>query len=165
MPTQFECTTSYLGKDITVKSDSFEQLHQAISRLDELNRDANFLAKKTGTKNIAPSYRTDDDDYEYYGVTVRGEGFQPNVTFGKLQKGGLVPFFPKGQEGYRDPNDPPQRSNGQRGSQQRGGGQRQQQAPQQQRQQAPPAQQSPRGPQPQSQDNFAAKQQQDDLPF
>lgn len=161
MPTQFEAKATYLGQEITVKSDDFQQLHQAISKIAELNQDANFLAQKTGRKDLVPNFRRDAEGNEYYGVSVRGRG--PNNTFGQLREGGLIPFFPKGAEGFYDPENPPQRNGSYGGGQQGGGGQRQQQAPPQQ-QQAPPAQQQQQQAA-QSQDNFAAKQQKDDLPF
>lgn len=110
--TQFECRTSYLGKEVTVKSDDFAEMHQAIAKIDELNQDANFLARKTGDTNLSPNFRTDHDGNAYYGVTVKGRG--PNVTFGKLRDGGLIPFFPKAEEGYYDPNNPSETRNVQR---------------------------------------------------
>lgn len=116
MPTQFEATTSYLGKTITIKTDDFRQLHQALSKIDELNRDANFLARKAGTKDLTPDFRRDQEGNEYFGVSVKGS--RESVTFGQLREGGVIGFFPKGQEGYYNPSDPPQRqregSNGQR---------------------------------------------------
>lgn len=124
MPVQFECTTCYLGKEITIKTDDFRALHQALAGVDELNRDANFLAKKTGKKKLKPNYRKDQEGNEYYGVCEKGG--RRNVTFGQLREGGLIGFFPKGEDGYYDPDErnaganapsrPPQRNdNGQRG--------------------------------------------------
>ena len=153
MPIQFSCTTSYLGKEVTVTSDDFKQLHEAVAKLDELNQDANFLAKKSGSKQLSPDYRTDADHNEYYGVSVKGKS-RESVTFGQLREGGLVPFFPKGEEGYYDgerrhggggqrQQRRPQNGQRQGGGQQRGGGQQQQRQPaqpQQQRQQQPAGQ-------------------------
>ena len=130
MPIQFECTTSYLGKDVTVKTDDFKQLHQAISKIDELNQDANFLAEKSGKKRLSPDYRTDQDHNEYFGVSVKGKS-RESVTFGQLREGGLVPFFPKGEDGYYDG----QSRRGAGGQQQNG--QRQQQGAQRQQEPAP----------------------------
>ena len=117
MPIQFSCTTSYLGEEITVTGDDFSEVHEAIARINELNGDANYLAKKSGSKNLVPDYRTDQDGNEYYGVSVKGS--RESVTFGQLREGGLVPFFPKGDDGHYDPSE----RNDRRSS---GGGQKQQ---------------------------------------
>lgn len=146
MPIQFECTTSYLGKEITVKTDDFKSLHQALAKVDELNRDANFLAKRAGTKKLRPDFRRDNEGNEYYGVAEKGG--RRNVSFGQLREGGYIPFFPKGEEGYYDPDSPPQRNGRQNGHQngrrQNGNGQRRQEAPPEQQTQAP----QPAAPQP-----------------
>ena len=126
MATQFEAHTTYLGEDIVIKSDNFEELHRALAGVNELNQDANYLysrLKKEDGKapRLVPAYRKDNDENEYFGITeVTAGGRGRNMTFGKKRdQTALVSFFPKGEEGYYDPDNPPQR-NGQRSGGQRG---------------------------------------------
>lgn len=126
---QFSATANYLGQEITITSDKFEEVHQALARIEELNQDAYFLLKKQNQQDaskLAPMYRTNDGN-DFYGVRMRGTDRTPNVTFGKYRSSdALIPFFPKGEKSYYDPDNPsetrtvrsePQSSNGNRGQQ------------------------------------------------
>jgi len=98
---QFEAMSNYLGRDIKVTSDTFEELHQAISGIAELNSDYRFLATKVqDQKSLIPYFRT-TNGVDFYGIRDAVTG--KNVTFGKPKEKRPVPFFPKGIEGFFDP--------------------------------------------------------------
>ena len=97
---QFEAQAVYAGREITVKADTFAELHQALAGIEEMERDAHFLREK-GVEDVIPTYRKDANENEYFGFKGRRDG--RNVTFGKKREGGAFPFFPKGEEGYYDP--------------------------------------------------------------
>ena len=98
--TSFEAVVDYAGKRVKVKSDSFAELHQALSGVEELNRDAAFL-KQQGIEDVIPVYRRDGQENEYFGLQDRHS--RKNVTYGTKREKGLIPFFPKGEDGYYDP--------------------------------------------------------------
>jgi hypothetical protein len=99
--TQFEAVIDYAGREVRVQADSFAELHQALAGIEELNRDAEFL-KRQGIDDVVPVYRKDGDENEYYGFQDRYS--RRNITFGKKREKGIIPFFPKGDEGYYDPS-------------------------------------------------------------
>lgn len=99
--TQFEAVVEYAGKRVKVKSDSFEELHAALAGIEELNRDVAFLQQEKNIEEIVPVYRKDNDENEYFGLQDRHS--RKNVTFGKKRGESMIPFFPKGAEGYYDP--------------------------------------------------------------
>lgn len=105
MSTIFRCKVNYLGNELEVESDSFADLHTAIAGISELNRDFRFLVGKgADAKHIVASHRIIDGN-DYYGVIDAKTG--RNTSYGsKREKGQLVPFFPKGADGYYDPSDP-----------------------------------------------------------
>jgi hypothetical protein len=100
---QFEAQADYLGRTVTVKSDNFEEMHQALAGVAELNRDFRYLAGLDGVKpaQLVPAYRVDGEGNEYFGVQDGVSG--KNITFGRKREKGAVPFFPKGQDGFYDP--------------------------------------------------------------
>ncbi len=99
--TQFEAVIDYAGREVRVQADSFAELHQALAGIEELNRDAEFL-KCRGIDDVVPVYRKDSDENEYYGFQDRTS--RRNITFGKKREKGIIPFFPKGEEGYYEPS-------------------------------------------------------------
>lgn len=99
--TQFEAVITYAGREVRVQADSFAELHQALAGIEELNRDAAFL-RRQDIDEIVPVYRKDSDENEYYGFQDRNS--RRNITFGKKREKGIIPFFPKGEEGYYDPS-------------------------------------------------------------
>lgn len=105
--TTFEAVIDYAGREIRVQADSFAELHEALAGVEELNRDADFL-RRQGIDDIVPVYRKDADENEYYGFQDRNS--RRNITFGKKREKGIIPFFPKGDEGYYDPSEAPRRS-------------------------------------------------------
>lgn len=110
--TQFEAVIEYAGKRVKVKSDSFEELHATLAGIEELNQDADYLKTEKGIEEIIPVYRKDADENEYYGLQDRRS--RKNVTYGKKRGEAMIPFFPKGADGYYDPDAqgprrPPQR--------------------------------------------------------
>lgn len=101
--TTFEAEINYAGREVRVQADSFAELHQALAGIEELNRDAEFLLRQ-GIDEVVPVYRKDGDENEYYGFQDRNS--RRNITFGKKREKGIIPFFPKGEEGYYDPSTP-----------------------------------------------------------
>lgn len=99
--TQFEAVITYAGREVRVQADSFAELHQTLAGIEELNRDAAFL-RRQGIDEIVPVYRKDSDENEYYGFQDRNS--RRNITFGKKREKAIIPFFPKGEEGYYDPS-------------------------------------------------------------
>ena len=192
MPIEFEHEAQLAGRSVKVTADNVPDLLRAIAGLEELNRDARYLHKRIKREDgdaprIALAFRKDADENEYYGFEeVRGDGQMPrNVTFGKKRdQTAIVPFFPKGKDGYYDPQKQGSRSGG-------GGGQQNRQPrqpgepPQKNRQRQPPRgaggqkqtggrghqnrpnrqQAQPNQQQINRRHNEAAKQQGDDLPF
>jgi hypothetical protein len=100
--TQFEAIVEYAGKRVNVKSDSFEELHAALAGIEELNQDAEYLRREQDIDDVIPVYRRDDDDNEYFGLQDRRS--RKNVTYGTKRGEALIPFFPKGADGYYDPD-------------------------------------------------------------
>jgi hypothetical protein len=100
--TQFEAVVEYAGKRVKVKSDSFEELHAALAGVEELNQDAEYLRREQDIDDVIPVYRRDDDDNEYFGLQDRRS--RKNVTYGTKRGEALIPFFPKGADGYYDPD-------------------------------------------------------------
>ncbi len=100
--TSFEAVVEYAGTKVKVKADSFAELHQTLAGVEELNRDAAYL-KKQGINEVIPVYRKDRDENEYFGLQSRYD--RRNVTFGTKREKGIVPFFPKGADGYYDPEE------------------------------------------------------------
>lgn len=100
--TTFEAVIQYAGREVRVQADSFAELHQALAGIEELNRDADFL-RQQGIDDIVPVYRKDSDENEYYGFQDRTS--RRNITFGKKREKGIIPFFPKGDDGYYDPSN------------------------------------------------------------
>ena len=98
--TSFEAVVDYAGKKVKVKSDSFAELHQTLAGVEELNRDAAFLHGQ-GIEDVIPVYRRDGQENEYFGLQDRHS--RKNVTYGTKREKGLIPFFPKGEDGYYDP--------------------------------------------------------------
>lgn len=100
---QFEAQANYLGRTVTVKSDNFEEMHQALAGVAELNKDFRYIAQLDGVNaaQLVPAYRVDGEGNEYFGVQDGVSG--KNITFGRKREKGAVPFFPKGQDGFYDP--------------------------------------------------------------
>lgn len=121
--TTFEAVVDYAGTRVKVSAETFAELHEAIAGIEELNRDADFL-KDQGVSELVPVYRKDSRDNEYYGFQDRYS--RRNVSFGKKREDGVIPFFPKGADGYYDPSA-------------------QQRSPTPSRQSAPPEERSPNG--------------------
>ena len=99
---KFKATVPYIGTEITVEADTFQELHEAIAGVVELNRSGYYLKKQCGEKyHPIPFYRQVDGN-DFFGVK---DGFSgKNVTFGTFkEKGRAVPFFPKGEDGFYDP--------------------------------------------------------------
>lgn len=117
--TSFEAVVEYAGKKVKVKSDSFAELHQTLAGIEELNRDAAYLQRQ-GIDDVIPVYRKDGQENEYFGLQDRFS--RKNVTFGTKREKGLIPFFPKGEDGYYDPDTqgPRSQSNGSQGSRSNG---------------------------------------------
>lgn len=105
--TQFEAVAHYAGRRVKIVTDTFAELHQALAGIEELNRDARYLQEQ-GIEDIVPVYRKDSDENEYYGFQDRYS--RRNITFGKKREKGIIPFFPKGAEGYYDPSEAPRRT-------------------------------------------------------
>lgn len=99
--TTFEAVVDYAGTRVKVSAETFAELHEAIAGIEELNRDADFL-KDQGVSELVPVYRKDSSDNEYYGF--QDQYSRRNVSFGKKREGGIIPFFPKGADGYYDPS-------------------------------------------------------------
>ena len=110
MPTTFSGTINYGGHPVTVNADSFAELHQALAGIEELNRDAAYMHQQ-GIHDVVPVYRQDDEENSYYGFQDRNS--RRNITFGTKRKAGVIPFFPKGAEGYYEPEGKP--TNGREG--------------------------------------------------
>ena len=101
---QFEAQVNYAGQPITVKSDDFAELHRAIARIEDLNRDARFLVEKgAAPKAVRPSFRMDQEGNAYHGVKDVTSG--KDVTHGQYREDRIIPFFPKGEDGYYDPSE------------------------------------------------------------
>lgn len=100
--TQYEAVVEYAGKRVKVKSDSFEELHTALAGIEELNQDADFLKEEKSVEDVVPVHRRDEDDNEYFGLQDRHS--RKNVTYGKKRGEAVIPFFPKGADGYYDPD-------------------------------------------------------------
>ena len=100
--TQYEAVVEYAGKRVKVKSDSFEELHTALAGIEELNQDADFLKEEKSVEDVVPVYRRDEEDHEYFGLQDRRS--RKNVTYGKKRGEAVIPFFPKGADGYYDPD-------------------------------------------------------------
>ena len=101
MPTTFTAEIDYAGNRVTVETDSFEEMHQALAGLAELNRDADYM-RSQGIEDIVPVFRQDDQENKYYGF--QDAHSRRNITFGTKRAGGTIPFFPKGAEGYYEPS-------------------------------------------------------------
>jgi hypothetical protein len=99
--TQYEAVVEYAGKRVKVKSDSFEELHTALAGIEELNHDAAFLRREKSVEDVIPVHRRDEDENDYYGLQDRHS--RKNVTYGKKRGESVIPFFPKGADGYYDP--------------------------------------------------------------
>ena len=139
MAIQFETTIPHGDGSLTIKSDSYTDLHIAASRIGELQRDARLLRSK-GVKSIILHYH-ESKDFKYYGCG-NAEAYE-QVCFGQLVEGGDIAFFPKGEEGYFKP-DPNYKA-----------GQQSQRPQQDQQREKPPAQSY-------EEDNLRPD---DDLPF
>lgn len=100
---QFEAQADYLGRTVTIKADSFADLHQALAGVAELNKDFRHVAQLEGVnpRKVVPAYRVDAEGNEYFGVQDVASG--QNVTFGRKREKAAIPFFPKGAEGFYDP--------------------------------------------------------------
>lgn len=105
--TKFEAIVNYAGRRVRIEADTFAELHQALAGIEELNRDAEFL-RRQGIEEVVPVYRKDGDENEYYGLQDRHS--RRNITYGKKREKGIIPFFPKGEEGYYDPSDASRRA-------------------------------------------------------
>ena len=110
--TQYEAVVEYAGKRVKVKSDSFEELHTALAGIEELNQDADFLKDEKSVEDVVPVHRRDGDDHEYFGLQDRRS--RKNVTYGKKRGESVIPFFPKGADGYYEPGATGPRNGGSR---------------------------------------------------
>lgn len=99
MPT-FTAKINYAGHEITVSADDFAELHRALSGIEELHRDHAFLLEK-GADHVVCVYRRDKEENEYYGL--QDASSRKNVTYGTKREKDLIPFFPKGEKGYYEP--------------------------------------------------------------
>ena len=96
---QFAITTKYADHPITVSGEDLLEIHEAVARIDELQRDADVLRKKGAEHVILEFHRSeagDGKEYPYYGF--RDAMKFRTVTLGRTE--GTVPFFPKGEAGY-----------------------------------------------------------------
>lgn len=106
MPLQFRVHVPYGDGTIEVTADTFAEIHEAAARLYELERDAAYLRSR-GAKHAVPDYHLDGEKNAYYGWREHATG--KSVTFGQNKEKGLsVPFFPKGEAGYWEPEGTPQ---------------------------------------------------------
>lgn len=96
MPIQFEMTVPHGDGEITIKSDDYKQLHEAAGQIADLQRDYRYL-KSRGADSVVLNYR-ESKGYKYYGFG--NANAYEHVSFGQLMEGGIIPFFPKGEEGY-----------------------------------------------------------------
>ena len=99
----YKSTVDYIDTKIMVESDNFPELLEAIGGISELSRDFHYLKKRlNGDFLPVPFYRLTKEGYQYYGVKDVLTG--KNVVLGQFnEKGRVIPFFPKGDEGYDDP--------------------------------------------------------------
>ncbi len=101
MTLRFSTQVHYGDQLIKVEADTFAEFHQAVARIQELSDDAAYLEKKTGYERIILRYYIDKEGNEYYGF--QDPTTRRNVTFGQYREKQVIPFFPKGGEGYYDP--------------------------------------------------------------
>ena len=97
----FKMTTYHGGDTIVVESDDFAELHRTVARIQELQKDAQFLTNK-GAQGINLEFHTNAEGHEFYGF--RDTGAYQTVTFGQNKEKVGVPFFPKGEDGYFKPD-------------------------------------------------------------
>lgn len=98
----FKTTVDYGGRKIIIETDDFRELHQAVARIEELSADAAYLATRLQSTGDTVGFRyfIDSGGNEYFGF--QGKKTHCNVTFGQYREKQVVPFFPKGEEGYYD---------------------------------------------------------------
>ena len=100
MALSFESVVSYGDNKMKITSDNIVELHQALAGVSELDRDVQYL-RAQGVEEIIPAHRADKDGHEYFGFSSRTD--TRNITFGQKREKGIVPWFPKGENGYFDP--------------------------------------------------------------
>jgi len=113
MPT-FEAKIEYAGHPVKIVTDDFAELHAALAGVEELNRDADFLLREKGAGGVVAVYREDDDENKYFGL--QDADARQNVTYGSKRGESLIPFFPKGEDGYYDPDASSKSGGGTRGN-------------------------------------------------
>lgn len=94
----FETTISYGDLTLKISFDSLAQLHHAVARVQELNHDADFLKQKTQCETVDLRYFVDSEGNEYFGFLDPVS--RDNIGFGQYRDKRIIPFFPKGEEGY-----------------------------------------------------------------
>lgn len=95
---KFIANVQYGPVMVRVETDSFEEFHQAVARLQELSQDYAFLLEKTGRDEAILRFYVDKDGNEYYGF--QDPATRANTAFGKHREKQLIGFFPKGIDGY-----------------------------------------------------------------
>lgn len=100
MPT-FTAKTTYLGERLEIETDDFAELHEALAGIQELKEDARYLRRRAGLESpaaVVAEYR-EVEDHKYFGVASPDRS--ASITYGKKKGDGhLIPFFPKGEEGW-----------------------------------------------------------------
>jgi hypothetical protein len=94
----FEIQVLFGGHHVTVRADTFQEMHQAAARLAELHRDAALLGDAA---DAVPEYHRKGTD-EWYGF-ADADNPKRVISFGSARDTAHpVPFFPKGEAGLYD---------------------------------------------------------------
>jgi hypothetical protein len=134
MSIQYSAEIEYAGKNLTVTTDNFAQLHQALAGITNLNDDYRHLIENynSNPEDIGFAHmegNSDNGPYSYYKLVDTRQGI--SISFGtKQDQDALIPFFPKGDDGvYTGNGQGSGRSGGYNGG---GGGGRQPSQPRRQ---------------------------------
>ncbi|MEL6614174.1 MAG: hypothetical protein AAFQ43_00475 [Bacteroidota bacterium] len=100
---KFTTVVNYGDNQLQVEADNLRDLHDAVARVEELNREAQYLRQAGATGIVLERHRNGDN--EWYGF---GDAADPRhcISFGMYRDGDsrTVPFFPR-QDGYYRPDD------------------------------------------------------------
>lgn len=102
---KFSTVVYYGDLPVTVEADNLSEFHQAVAGLQELNNDCAYLVERVAPERITFRFYIDSEGNEYYGFQAPDS--RRNITFGKNREKQVVPFFPKGEEGFYAPDSAP----------------------------------------------------------